>query len=81
MSEEKTNKVLIHIAEAEDGNVEIHINGKGGDLVQVLASVIDDDPDFRQLVELALMMVNMHSQGIGQVEDESGFMNPPAAEA
>lgn len=86
MSEETTNKTLIHIAETEDGNIEMHIAGKGGDLVQVLASVIDDDSNFQQMVELALMMVKMKNQEFDPAEfdqavDETGFMNPPQAEA
>lgn len=85
MSEETTNKTLIHIAEDGEGNIEMNIAGKGGDLVQILASVIDDDANFRQMVELALMLVKMKNQELDPSEfetaSEEGFFNPPAAEA
>ena len=77
MSEEK---VFIHIEEDSEGNIEMHAKGKGASIIQVLASVIDDDADFRQMVELALALVKMKND----TEDEDGgssFMNPPVAEA
>jgi len=77
MSEEK---VFIHIEEDSEGNIKMHAKGKGASIVQVLASVIDDDADFRQMVELALALVKMKNDA----EDEDGgssFMNPPVAEA
>jgi hypothetical protein len=77
MSEEK---VFIHIEEDSEGNIEMHAKGKGANIIQVLASVIDDDADFRQMVELALALVKMKNDA----EDEDGgssFMNPPVAEA
>jgi hypothetical protein len=77
MSEEK---VFIHIEEDSEGNIEMHAKGKGASIIQVLASVIDDDADFRQMVELALALVKMKNDA----EDEDGgssFMNPPVAEA
>jgi hypothetical protein len=77
MSEEK---VFIHIEEDSEGNIEMHAKGKGASIIQVLASVIDDDADFKQMVELALALVKMKNDA----EDEDGgssFMNPPVAEA
>lgn len=79
MSENAENKALIHIAEDGEGNIEMHINGKGGDLVQILASVIDDDDNFKQMVELALTLVDMKRGA--EANDEPGFLNPPTAEA
>ncbi len=77
MSEEK---VYIHIEEDGEGNIEMHAKGKGASIIQVLASVIDDDADFRQMVELALALVKMKEDAEGG-DGESSFMNPPVAEA
>jgi hypothetical protein len=81
MSEENT-RVLFSIAEDGEGNIQLDIKGKGGELVQVLASVIDDDADIKQLFELALSLVNLKQQAETEGEPaESTFFDPPTAEA
>ena len=84
MSEEKQT-VHFKVSEDGEGNVHLDISGKGGELVQVLASVIDDDPGIKQLFEFALMMVDMKQKaeldGESDSDEESTFFNPPTAEA
>jgi hypothetical protein len=81
MSEENI-KTLFSIAEDGEGNIKLDIKGKGGELVQVIASVIDDDPDIKELFEMAIMLVNMKQQAEAEGEPaESSFFDPPTAEA
>ena len=81
MSEENI-KTLFSISEDGEGNIQLDIKGKGGELVQVLASVIDDDPSIKELFEMAIMLVNMKQQAEAEGEQaESSFFDPPQAEA
>jgi hypothetical protein len=81
MSEENI-KTLFSISEDGEGNIQLDIKGKGGDLVQVIASVIDDDKDIKELFEMAIMLVNMKQQAEVEGESsESSFFDPPTAEA
>jgi hypothetical protein len=81
MSEEN-NKTVFSITEDGEGNIQLDIKGKGGELVQVLASVIDDDPSIKELFEMAIMLVNMKQQAEAKGEPaESSFFDPPQAEA
>lgn len=81
MSEENI-KTLFSISEDGEGNIQLDIKGKGGDLVQVIASVIDDDADIKELFELAISLVNMKQQAEAEGEPaESSFFDPPQAEA
>ena len=81
MSEENI-KTLFSISEDGEGNIQLDIKGKGGELVQVIASVIDDDKDIKELFEMAIMLVNMKQQAEAEGESsESSFFDPPTAEA
>jgi hypothetical protein len=85
MSEENI-KTLFSISEDGEGNIQLDIKGKGGELVQVIASVIDDDPDIKQLFEMAIALVNMKQAAEAEeadelVQTESTFFKPPTAEA
>lgn len=85
MSEENI-KTLFSISEDGEGNIQLDIKGKGGELVQVIASVIDDDPDIKQLFEVAISLVNV-KQAAENGDDEfktiseSDFFDTPPAEA
>jgi len=81
MSEENI-KTLFSIREDGEGNIQLDIKGKGGELVQVIASVMDDDQDIKELFELAISLVNMKQQAEAEGEPaESTFFDPPTAEA
>jgi len=85
MSEENI-KTLFSIREDGEGNIQLDIKGKGGELVQVIASVIDDDQDIKELFELAISLVNMKQAAEAEeadelVQTESTFFKPPTAEA
>ncbi len=56
---QKTNQPQNTFIRFEDNgeSINVSINGKGGDLVNLVANAIDSNPDIRSIIELALQAV------------------------
>lgn len=69
---QKTNQPNTTFIRFEDNGekINVQINGKGGDLINLVANAIDSNPDIRMIIELALQSVRQ-ANGEG-----SGDSNP-----
>jgi len=52
----QSEKTLLHF-EDNGENIKVQLNGKGGDLINLLANAIDSNPNVRMIVELSLQAV------------------------
>lgn len=66
------SKVIFSLSESKNGDIKVQIEGTGKELINLLASAIDESDDVKEVVELALLAVNLKAKD----EDENeGFLN------
>ena len=66
------SKVIFSLSESKNGDIKVQIEGTGKELINLLASAIDESDDVKEVVELALLAVNLKAKA----EDENeGFLN------
>lgn len=77
---QKTNQPQTTFIRFEDNgeSINVSINGKGGDLINLVANAIDSNPDIRSIIELALQTVRRAN---GEGDGENPLMALMAAMA
>jgi len=66
------SKVIFSLSESKNGDIKVQIEGTGKELINLLASAIDESDDVKEVVELALLAVKLRTKA----EDENeGFLN------
>jgi DNA-directed RNA polymerase subunit L len=66
------SKVIFSLSENKNGDIKVEIEGTGKELINLLASAIDESDDVKEVVELALLAVNLKSEAEADSED---FLN------
>lgn len=55
---QETGKTFFHFEDTGE-TIKVSMEGKGGDLVDLVANVIASNPDIRKIFEMAMMAVNL----------------------
>jgi len=62
------SKVIFSIVETKKG-IKAEIEGTGGELINLLANVIDESDEIREIVELSLLAVKLKTKAENKEDD------------